>query len=375
MKKNALIISPGPTMQLSANPGKKAVNEKFNVITVTTSEIKEIRQTKKVGDTRVVCFKYKYKLRHYYNLMFLFKSIFLAIRMKFTGENIDLIITYDPIRSGFLGVIVKKILGAKLITEVNGVYSSDAVWMDEPNTIFTRLKRKATFNTIKFVFKHADAIKMLFDKQIEAFNSVIKNQIVRVYPAPTRIEMFQDLKYEEKKEVLFVGFPFKLKGIDILIDAFKKIADKHPDWKLKILGWFPDPRELYAKIDNHPQIYHHKPVFHNEMPEHIGSCSILVLPSRSEAMGRVLVEAMAAGKARIGSNIDGIPTVINDNVDGLLFECENVDDLSEKLNLLITDNALRKKLGEKGRERAGEEFNNEKFLAHELKFYDDVISI
>jgi glycosyltransferase involved in cell wall biosynthesis len=48
-------------------------------------------------------------------------------------------------------------------------------------------------------------------------------------------------------------------------------------------------------------------------------------------MGRVLVEAMAAEKPRIGSSVGGIPTMINDGVDGYLVEPENIGDLAKKL--------------------------------------------
>jgi len=158
-----------------------------------------------------------------------------------------------------------------------------------------------------------------------------------------------------------------------LIEAFKKIAPKYPDWKLKILGWFPDPTELNKAIGGHPQIYHHPPVHYPEMPEHIGTCAILVLPSRSEAMGRVLVEAMAAGKPRIGANVDGIPTVINDGIDGLLVKPEDVDGLASKLDMLMGNKELRKKLGEAGAKRVKQEFTEEAYINNVINFYKEVI--
>ncbi|MDH5573226.1 MAG: glycosyltransferase family 4 protein, partial [Gammaproteobacteria bacterium] len=217
-----------------------------------------------------------------------------------------------------------------------------------------------------------DGIKLLFDSQIDPFQNVLNNKVIARFPCYVAIDKFENLK--EENEILFVGFPFKRKGVDILIAAFKKIASRYPDWKLKILGWFPDHLELDSAIDKHPQIYHHKPVYYNEMPKHIGSCAVVVLPSRSEAMGRVLVEAMAAGKPRIGSNVDGIPTVINDGVDGLLVEPQNVDDLAEKLEMLICNSELRKTLGENGKRRALNEFSSETYYKNLFNFYNKLIS-
>jgi glycosyltransferase involved in cell wall biosynthesis len=91
-------------------------------------------------------------------------------------------------------------------------------------------------------------------------------------------------------------------------------------------------------------------------------------------MGRVLLEAMAAGKPRIGSNVDGIPTVINDGVDGFLCEPESIEDLAEKLDRLMSDPILRSNLGAAGRLRAEKEFNHEIYMKNLVSFYNNVIS-
>ena len=294
-----------------------------------------------------------------------------AIKVKESGTQIHLVTTYDPLKTGLVGLTVSRILGAKFAPEVNGVYTSKLAWEDEKNTILRKIKSEISPILMGQVLKRADGIKLLFPHQISMFRVQVRDKVVRVFSDFVATSRFVNL--EEKPEVLFVGFPFKLKGVDILIEAFKEIAHKYPGWKLKILGWYPDPTQLRKAIDGHPQIYHHPPVYYEEMPAHIGSCSILVLPSRSEAMGRVLIEAMAAGKPRIGSNVGGIPTVINDGVDGLLFESENVNDLASKLDLLMSDEQLRKKMGNAGARRAKEEFTEEHYIKNVIDFYNSVI--
>ena len=83
---------------------------------------------------------------------------------------------------------------------------------------------------------------------------------------------------------------------------------------------------------------------------------------------------MAAGKARIGSNIDGTPTIIADGIDGLLFESENIFDLAEKMRLLIDSPDLRMRLGQVGRIRAQQEFNKDKYYTDLTNFYFEVIN-
>jgi glycosyltransferase involved in cell wall biosynthesis len=109
------------------------------------------------------------------------------------------------------------------------------------------------------------------------------------------------------------------------------------------------------------------------MIEHMGSCAILVLPSRSEAMGRVLLEAMAAEKARIGSNVDGIPTVIDNGIDGFLVKPGDVKDLTEKLDILMGDSGLRRQMGQAGKVRVHSEFTEEVYINNLINFYNDVL--
>jgi glycosyltransferase involved in cell wall biosynthesis len=84
---------------------------------------------------------------------------------------------------------------------------------------------------------------------------------------------------------------------------------------------------------------------------------------------------MAAGKPRIGSNVDGIPNVINDGIDGLLVEPENVEDLTQKLDILMGNKGLRKQLGEAGSKRAKEEFTEENYINNVINFYNEVSTI
>jgi glycosyltransferase involved in cell wall biosynthesis len=294
--------------------------------------------------------------------------VFQALKLKYRSERVDLVTTYDPLKTGFIGIIIARLLRTKFAPEVNGVYTSPAEWLDVPDSFEKRIKMTIFPRLMKFVLGRSDGIKLLYDTQIDPFGyQYRKNKIIRHFPCFVPIEHFRNIS--EEKEILFVGFPFFRKGVDILIKAFKRISDKYIDWNLKILGWFPNKEELRKAIDNHPRIYHQQPVPYNEMAEHIGSCGIFVLPSRSEAMGRVLVEAMAAGKPRIGAMVDGIPTVINDGIDGVLFKCEDIDDLAAQLDLLMGDAALRTKLGKAGELRAKQEFDKDVYFANLAEFY------
>jgi glycosyltransferase involved in cell wall biosynthesis len=89
------------------------------------------------------------------------------------------------------------------------------------------------------------------------------------------------------------------------------------------------------------------------------ACDAVVLASKRETFGLVLIEAMQAGTAVIGSNSGGVVEIIDDNETGLLFEALNSESLAEKIALL-KDEPLKHRLAEAGRIKAEKVFSNEK---------------
>lgn len=309
--------------------------------------------------------------RFLFSLRFFLGGIAWGLRERRRGYPIGLVTTTDPLKTGILGWLIAKIVGAKFAPEVNGEYWDRNNYIDVPGRITPWIKRMLLGAVATRVLKSSDGIRTLYPTQIDFLKPVIGAKVIRAISEFTDIRHFVD--YGEERVVLFVGFPFYRKGVDVLIEAFKCIAPRYPDWKLKILGWFPDRSTFERHRDGHSQIFLHDAVYHREMPQHIGRSAIVVLPSRSEGMGRVLIEAMASGKARIGADVGGIPTVIADGKDGLLFQVGDVEQLAERLERLISSDALRRQLGLAARERVMKEFTLDRYLERIGAFYDDVL--
>jgi glycosyltransferase involved in cell wall biosynthesis len=302
---------------------------------------------------------------------YLLRGLRLALRAARRLGRFDVVVAYDPIKTGLLGLLIARLQGARLAIELNGDYSADANYADDRGEHFSRRRKSLYMAISSFVLRRASGIRLLYPEQLDPFGPAItQGKVIRVFWDYVDLRPFRNL--EEQKIVLFAGFPFYLKGVDVLIDAFKEVAKRHPDWKLKILGWFPDRAFMDSVIDGHPQIFLHPSVHHVHMPEHMGACGIFVLPSRTEAMGRTLLEAMAAGKARIASDVGGVGRVVADGEDGFLFPAEDTRSLARLLDRLMGDARLRREIGGAAAARALREFTLDRYFVNAASFYADV---
>jgi glycosyltransferase involved in cell wall biosynthesis len=90
---------------------------------------------------------------------------------------------------------------------------------------------------------------------------------------------------------------------------------------------------------------------------------MVVLPSRTEAMGRVILEAYACRKPVVASRVDGIPHYVIDGKTGLLATPGDPNDLGEKLDAVLSDPALARQLGSAGHDLVRAELTEEAFAS------------
>lgn len=167
----------------------------------------------------------------------------------------------------------------------------------------------------------------------------------------------------------YVGRLYPLKGVDLLLQALKKI--EHLRWTAVIVGDGRSREELELltsslQLTERVLFLGEKPP--EEIPNIMNALDILVLPSRKtneglEQFGRVLIEAMACKTCVVGSDSGGIPTVIGNA--GLIFQENNAVELAECLASLITNPEKRMELAEAGYERVHLSFTD-KVLAQRL---------
>jgi glycosyltransferase involved in cell wall biosynthesis len=275
----------------------------------------------------------------------------MAIRWRLAGQHpFDLLVASDPFKSGSLARLAGRILRIPFAVELNGNYAAAMALADgTAPSWFMRVKAQLVKALMPGVLRHAAAIKLLYETQL---GELASDDLLRkscVFHDLVPLEAFHPEPCEQQY-LLLLGHPWLLKGVDLAIAAFLQLSERFPQFHLRIVGYCPNPDQFEKLAHGHPRI-HLQPagVEHTEAIALVNRCFALLLPSRTEAMGRVLLEAMAAAKPVIGARIDGIPRVILPEHNGLLFECGNAADLATQLERLMADPTFARALGENGR--------------------------
>ncbi len=157
---------------------------------------------------------------------------------------------------------------------------------------------------------------------------------------------------KEKKRVISAGRLLTQKGYDLLIQSWKIVHEKHPEWILDIYGDGEDKRALQQLIHSNglTDSLHIYPSTSRIYDKYIDS-DLYVMSSRWEGFGLVLIEAMSCGIPCVSFDCPHGPRdIITDGVDGLLVENGNITQLAEKIIYLIEHEEIRREMGRKARE-------------------------
>ncbi|HET7352189.1 MAG TPA: glycosyltransferase family 4 protein [Marmoricola sp.] len=146
------------------------------------------------------------------------------------------------------------------------------------------------------------------------------------------------------------------KGFDLLIRAWRRVGEQHPDWKLHIFGSGPRHDRLQARIDklglgDRVQLMG----FTEELEEELSRAALFILSSRFEGLPMVLIEAMNLGTPVVAFDCPTGPAeLVEDGVTGLLVEPLKVKALAGAINRAIEDPELRAAMGKAGQQRVRE---------------------
>ena len=194
---------------------------------------------------------------------------------------------------------------------------------------------------------------------------------------PNGVDLKEFVKQKSKnkskeKIVLFVGKLLVYKGLDILLEAMKKV-----DAKLVIVGHGDETyyKKLVKKMRLDNKVMFLKDLERKKLIEIYKRCDVLVLPSirKTEVFGIVLIEGMASGKPVIGSRIGGIPEIIKNGKNGLLVPPEDSDSLIDAINYILNNPKKSKKMGSYGQKLCKLKYDWKVIAKKTFEVYNEVM--
>ena len=151
---------------------------------------------------------------------------------------------------------------------------------------------------------------------------------------------------------LFVGVLERYKNVDGLAEAWRRAVPRIPEATLHIVGEGTLVGAVERLLAETPSVSWSPRLRQPAVAAALDASTCLVLPSRSEGMGRVVIEAFCRGRAVIGSRVGGIPDLVEDGVTGLLVDPWDTNGLAEALIRMLSDRALAERLGRAARQSA-----------------------
>ncbi len=178
-----------------------------------------------------------------------------------------------------------------------------------------------------------DALKKSLNFRDESFNL---GMVGRINEAKGQHLLIEAVNLLVKKglnvNAYFVGHAMKKSYLE---ELKKELKDKNLENNIHFLGFMKNPHHFY-------QI-----------------CDAVVLASKRETFGLVLIEAMQVATAVIGSNSGGVVEIIEDEKTGLLFEAENFESLADEIEKLMNKSELLESISKAGQKKCQEMFSNE----------------
>ncbi len=187
-------------------------------------------------------------------------------------------------------------------------------------------------------------------------------------PRP-RLPRFDD----GRPNVLFVGRLEKRKGLSYLLRAWGRVHEEAPDARLIVVGGGGGLKHYRSFVGDRDDIIFAGKASDEEIVDYYHTADIFCAPSTGgESFGIVLLEAMAAGKAIVTTNIPGYSEVVTDGVEGLLVPPKDAERLADALLELLRDPEIGARLGAEGR-RAAERYAWPRVAEQVLDYYAETI--
>ena len=282
--------------------------------------------------------KIKNRLINYFRIIQI--SIFTTHKI-IKKENIDIVCFQDPV-SSFFSILFLKVRRAevKIVVETHGDFIETLSL--EKNLVLPSLYKKLFYIMAKYSIGKSNIIRAVSSSTEQQVLDIDSSKSVVRFPAWIDFKDFQNIEpkppSKDKFNILFIGSVTDRKKPHMIIEAIQRINDK--SYNLSIVGpapnekYFKELKDLIDKSDLQNQVSLIGPVDRENVKDYYSTSNLMILPSISEGLARVIFESQVAMCPVLVTDAPGMSDIVIDGQTGYVFESNNLDSLSLKIEYI-----------------------------------------
>ena len=279
--------------------------------------------------------KNKFRLLNYFKIYFISYFQLPKIVEKF---KIDVVAFQDPITSYFgIRKLRKQNKNIKIVLETHGDFINTLEL--EKSLIFPKIYKQLFMKIAKYTINNADVIRAVSSSTEAQARSFSGDKLIVRFPAWVDFEVFESIsnkrEIHEKFKILFIGCVTDRKKPHQIVEAISHINEF--DCELNIVGPTPNLKYLNQlnkqikelNLENKVNIFGQQNL--EQVLEHYSKSNLMILPSVSEGLARVIFESQATACPVLVTDAPGMQDIVIDQQTGFIFESNNVKDMKSKI--------------------------------------------
>lgn len=302
--------------------------------------------------------------------LFLILKLFLKIK-----PDIVHLVTIKPYLYG--GIIARIVKVRGVVSSVSGL---GTIFID--NKLNIKLLRALLYPIYKYAFNHPNQIVIFQNK--DDLNKFVNKKILKLSKTfiinGSGVDLQNFSNFDEPVGTPIVCFAARLikdKGVFEYISAARLIKKRGIEAKFLLAGDLDTKNPTGLNLKELQEIKKEDLIevlgYQNEIPGLYAKSNIICLPSYREGLPKSLIEAAAASRAVVTTDVPGCRDAIIPNKTGILVPVKDVDKLAEAIIWLIQNPSKRVKMGKAGRKLAEEKFQIKKVIENHLSIYSDLL--
>ncbi len=270
-------------------------------------------------------------------------------------QRVEIVQTFFESSDIWAGFVVKSLTGAKLI------------WSRRDMGILRTRKHHISYRLMAGLPDRVFAVSEQVRRYSIEVDGVAPERVQTVYNGlDLHSRATRRVRAAGQILITTVGNVRRVKGHDVLIQAAASVVRRFPEASFSVAGEVLEP-EYFAELQGMVRELNLSGNFQfvggvTDVPKHLATADIFVLPSRSEGFSNAIVEAMAEALPVVATDVGGNAEAVEDGVNGFIVPAEDSAALAEAICRLAGDAELAERMGLEGKRLAGERFTTEAMM-------------